>query len=203
MAPNPDNPLAAARRGLAEAVFALAEPQPIWVGGICRWADPVYVRLRDALKGSKVIGRRQVPDSRLPCRTDILTLIIELDMTVAEWQPDGEGALDRLRRLRDRAWRPEDIELLESHHAQLQRWTVTAVELLGDTAPTVALRLPCPACGTKHVYRRNQVGETVRVWALQVSEDGCRCQRCHAAWQPEQFEFLATRLLGLPALPAV
>lgn len=146
-------------------------------------------------------GRRQVPDSRLPCRTDILTLIIDVDMTVAEWQPQGEGAIDRLHRLRNRSWRPEDIELLDSHHQQLQGWAVTGVELLGDRSPTVALRLPCPACGTKQVYRRNQVGETVRVWALQVSEDGARCQGCEAAWQPEQFEFLA-KLLGLPPLPA-
>lgn len=201
MAPVSDNPLAAARRRLSEAVFAFAEPQPIWLGGICRWSDPLYVRLRDALKGSKQVGRRQVPDSRLPCRTDILTLIIDVDMTVAEWQPDGEGALDRLVRLRDRSWRPDDIELIDSHHAQLQRWTVTAVELLGDKAPTVALRLPCPSCGKSHVYRRNQSGDSVRVWALQVSEDGARCQSCHAVWQPEQLEFLA-RLLGLPSLPA-
>lgn len=200
MAPKPENPLEAARRRLSEAVFAFTDPQPIWVGGICQWIDPLYLRLRDALKGSKAVGRRQVPDSRLPCRTDILTLIIDVDMTVAEWQPEGEGAIDRLHRLEARAWRPEDLALIDSHQAQLQRWAVTAVELLGDKSPTVALRLPCPSCGRSHVYRRNQVGEPVRVWVLQVSEDGCRCQGCDASWLPEQFEFLA-RLLGCPPLP--
>lgn len=195
-------PLALARRRFTDAVGALVDPQPVWVAGACRWLPPVYVRVRDELQPrNKPGGRRRVPDSRLPCRTDALVLVIDIDMTAAEWQPKGDGTMDRLNRLRERSWAPEDCELLDGFHDQLARWAVTAAELLGDSTPTVALRLPCPSCGTRFAYRRNGVGEPVRVWALQVSEHGCRCQACRAEWQPEQFEFLA-RLLGLPALPA-
>ena len=196
----PEQPLALATRRLADGVAALADPTPVWVGGACQWVEPLYVRLRGALKGS-VTTRRGVAGSRLPCRTDILTLVIDLDLTLAEWQPRGEGAVDRLHRLRDRSFAPEDTELLEGYHRQLERWAVTAAELLGDNTPTVALRLPCPSCGARHVLRRNQAGEAVRVWVLQVSEHGCRCLRCEASWLPDQFRFLAA-LLGLPELPA-
>lgn len=193
-------PLPLARNRLADAVHALADPLPVWVGGLCRWTDPLYVRLRDALQPRNQPGRRRVPGSRAPCNTAALTLIIEIDMTVAEWHPEGDGTLTRLHRLRDKSWTPEDCELLERHTTQIGKWTIMAVELLADKSPTVALRLPCPSCGRSHVRGRNGAGEPVRRWALSVSEDGARCAGCHATWAPEQFEFLA-KLLGCPALP--
>lgn len=196
-----EQPLALSRRRLADAVHAFADPQPQWALGACRWTTPLYTRLRDAMRGRPTRQGRSVPGSRPPCRTDILTHIIAVDMTVAEWQPEGYGAIDRLHRLRERSWRPEDCELLDTYHNQIEQWTVKAVELLGDKAPEVALRLPCPSCGTRFVHRRNGSGETVRCWALRVSEDGARCQHCDAIWSPDRFEFLA-RLLGCPALPA-
>lgn len=137
--------------------------------------------------------------SRLPCHTSVLALLIDTDMTVAEWQPTGQGTVERLHRLRDKSWRPQDCGLLEAHTAQLARWAVTAAELLRDRPPEVALRLPCPSCGRRFFYRQTN-GESLRTWALRVSEDGARCQACDAAWLPERFEFLA-RLLGCPALP--
>lgn len=196
-----EQPLALARRRLHDAIHALADPQPVWVGGVCRWTDPLYTRLRDALQPRNQAGPRRVPDSRAPCNTAALTLIIEIDMTVAEWQPSGDGALDRLHRLRDVSFRPEDCELIDSHRRQIAKWILTGVELLGDKPPEVALRLPCPSCGRSHVHRTNSVGERVRSWALRVSDEGARCQHCEATWQPSQFTFLAT-LLGLPGLPA-
>jgi hypothetical protein len=41
-----DNPLALARRRLTDAVHALADPVPVWDGGVARWSDSVYGRLR-------------------------------------------------------------------------------------------------------------------------------------------------------------
>lgn len=73
-----------------------------------------------------------------------------------------------------------------------------AVELLGDQPVEVALRMPCPSCGRKFVYRLHH-GDTVRMWALRVGENGARCLGCNAEWETDQFEFLA-RLLGLPSL---
>ena len=60
------------------------------------------------------------------------------------------------------------------------------------------LHVPCPRCGERFAYRRDNAGERVRVLALRVSEHGRRCQGCQAFWPPEQFEWLA-RLLGRSA----
>lgn len=192
--------LPGARRRLGDAVAALADPQPVWIGGACRWQDALYTRLRDALQPRHQAGRRQVPGSRAPCRTDILSMVIDVDMTVALWQPDGDGAVDRLHRLRDTRWTPEDCEQIAEHTTQIRSWACKAVELLGDRPATVALRLPCPACGRSHVPGRNTAGEPIRRWALSVSEVGARCAGCDTAWPPERFGILA-QLLGLPPLP--
>lgn len=192
--------LPGARRQLADAVAALADPLPLFFGGTCRWTDPLYTRLRDALQPRNMTSRRVVPGSRAPCRTDVLTLVVEIDLTVAGWQPRGDGALARLHRLRDKPWTPEDCELVSQHAAQIRAWTLKAVELLGDRTVSVPLRLPCPACGRSHVPGRNTAGEPVRRWALSVSEHGARCAGCDTHWPPERFGLLA-RLLGLPPLP--
>ena len=36
---------------------AFADPIPEWVNGACRWADPLYLRLRVALSGGRTAGR--------------------------------------------------------------------------------------------------------------------------------------------------
>jgi len=125
----------------------------------------------------------------------------DIDQTAAVWEPNGKGTVERLRQVAGQDRRPQDCELLDGYSVTVEAWTVKAAELLGDIPPTVSLRLPCPACGRRFYHRRNQAGENVRSWCLQISEDGCRCQVCRAAWLPEQFEFLA-KLLGCPALPA-
>ena len=192
-------PLVLARNRLADAVAALADPQPVCDGGVGRWLPPVYSRLRAEMVPRPVAGRRIVPGSRPPCRSDVLAWVCEVDATVAGWQ-DGAGTVDRLHRLRARAWAPEACAEVAAMAVVVQRWAVGAAELLGDAPPVVALRLPCPSCGTRFTYRQS-AGERVRSWALQVSEAGCRCSACDACWEPERFEFLA-KLLGLPALPA-
>jgi len=57
-----------------------------------------------------------------------------------------------------------------------------------------------PSCGARFVYRQG-AGESVRSWALRVSEDGCECSGCRAFWPPEEFHWLA-RLLGCVPLPS-
>jgi predicted RNA-binding Zn-ribbon protein involved in translation (DUF1610 family) len=105
----------------------------------------------------------------------------------------------RLRQLAADNYRPQDCSTLDGWTAALEAWTLTAAELLGDRPPEIALRLPCPRCGKRYVYRLS-AGEHVRSWALRISEDGARCQSCRATWQPSEFEWLA-RLLGCPELP--
>jgi hypothetical protein len=62
-------------------VSALADPAPIAVNGRCRWADPVYAQLRQALSDDRLGGRRAF-GSRRPCRADVLTWLIDVDTTV-------------------------------------------------------------------------------------------------------------------------
>ncbi|CAN1494932.1 hypothetical protein MCEMAEM6B_02218 [Mycobacteriaceae bacterium] len=193
-----DGALPATTKRLADAVHALVEPFPVWHGGICRLTPPLYVRLRAALRGTAGRSGRRLPASRLPCRGDVLALLVQIDSTTAEWNR-GTDTADRLRALAARTWRPQDCQQLDDYSTALEAWTHTAAELLGDRPAEIALRLPCPACSRKYVYRLSS-GENVRSWALRVSEDGARCQHCHATWTPGQFEWLA-RVLGCPELP--
>ena len=192
-----DGPLPLARRRLSDAVHALADPIPVWVGGTCRWCDPLHTRLRMALRGAPV--RRSGARRTAPCRIDVLTLLIDVDATVAGWEPDAKGTLERLRALASRGWRPQDCSTIDDYCGQIERWVLIATDLL-DRRPVVSLHVPCPRCGAKFAYR-DSAGEQVRVRALRVSEDGCKCLACGAFWAPDRFEWLA-RLLGCEPLPA-
>lgn len=196
-----DGSVEQSRRRLADAVHAFADPLPIWDTGECRWLAPMYQRLRDALRCQPRNTGHRPPSSRMPCRGDVLALLVDVDDAAAEWTPKLRDAdtPKRLRALAAMPSRPQDCERIDGYTAKLQGWTLTAGELLGDRAPEVALRFPCPSCGRQFVSRTNH-GERVRTWTLRVSEAGARCLGCDASWQPEQFGFLA-KLLGCPELP--
>jgi hypothetical protein len=204
-----DGALPVASKRLADAVHALVEPFPIWHGGICRLTPPLYVRLRAALRGNPGRSGRRLPASRLPCRGDILALLVDIDSTTAGWTKNADrtfrrlnvspDTITRLRQLAADNYRPQDCSTLDGWTAALEAWTLTAAELLGDKPPEIPLRLPCPRCAKRYVYRLS-AGENVRSWALRISEDGARCQSCRATWLPQEFEWLA-RLLGCPELP--
>jgi hypothetical protein len=198
-----DGPLAVTRRRLADAVSALADPIPVCVGGgTYRWAPALYAQLRGALRGTTApVRRARVPRSRLPCRVDVLALLLEVDGTVTGWTPGGKGGTtDRLHQLAGRGWRPQDCQRIAFYTGELQRWVLTAEGLL-TPVPKVDLHAPCPRCGARFAYRQ-EGDQQVRTWALRVSETGCRCQACQAYWPPEQFHWLA-RLLGCDPIIAV
>lgn len=183
-------------------MHALADPVPVWDGGVCRWSDALYARLRGALTGRGGVQRHSGAfGSRAPCRSNVLALLVEIDTGVAGWEPNGKSTVDRLHQLAANGWRPQDCALIDDYSERIEAWTLSAVELLGDVSPTVALRLPCPHCERRFIYRRNGSGESVRSWALRVSETGCECLGCRAEWSPDEFHWLA-RLLGCDPLPA-
>jgi hypothetical protein len=190
-----DGPLPLAKRALDDAVSAICDPIPRWVDGELRWADPLYVQLRIELAGNKPTQRSQVVRAILPCRVDILALLIEVDRAVITWtRPDGKGDTpERLRALAARGWRPQDVGLIEAHVAGLWRWQSTGTQLL---TPAVRLPLsePCPRGGARWAYHDHD-GEQTHTRALTVSEDGCACAACGAYWTPDQFGWLA-RLFG-------
>ena len=179
---------------------AMADPFPVWSGGSARWIDPLYARLRAGMTGSAPVRHRTVHRSRLPCRVDVLVLLLEIDGTVAGWTPRGKGDTgDRLHQLACRRWRPQDCQRIGFYAGELQRWVVTAEGLL-TPVPKVDLHAPCPRCGARFAYRQ-EGDQHVRMRALRVSETGCRRQACQAYGPLERFHALA-RLLGCPALPS-
>lgn len=169
----------------------------LWMG---RWSDSLYVRLPGALRGPGGGGVRTVPGSRAPCSVSDLELLVAVDTSVERWEPGKGDTTDRLHRLAGRGWRPQDTAVMDDIAARLERWTLDAAQLVGDTAVSVPLRLPCPVCGSRFVYRRNIGGEQVRADALKASEGGCDCSACGAGWTRAEFHCLA-RLLGCEALP--
>jgi hypothetical protein len=191
-----DGPLPLAKRRLGDAVHALADPQPVAINGGYRWTDSVYVGLRGALRGSKA-GRGGLVRSA-PCRIEILTLCVEIDTTVAGWEP-GKTTPDRLRQHAARSFRPQDTALIDQHCGRIERWVLAAAELL-TAEPRVYLHARCPRCSERFAYHRDGADERVRTRALRVSESGCRCLACGATWGPDRFHWLA-RLIGAPALP--
>jgi hypothetical protein len=194
---HPDGSLASAGQQLGDAVRAMADPIPEWMNGAAYWADPLYVRLRVALSGNRSVDRRALQRrSRLPCRVDVLALLCEIDDTVAAWTPDAKGGtVERLHQLAGRGWRPQDCALMTFYVGEIGRWVVAAEGLLAPPV-RVDLHMPCPSCGARFAYLDDDAGDEMRVWALRVSETGCRCRACQAFWPPERFEFLARLLEG-------
>ncbi len=170
-----------------------------WYEGCCRTSPALYTALRAELAGARPVGRVAQQRSRLPCRTDILQLLIEIDSVVASWGPDKGGTVDRLHVLGAKGWRPQDCGLLARYTAEIRGWVVAGAELLAPE-PKVYLPMPCPRCDARHAYHDGD-GERVRAGALRADASGCICGVCRAFWPPDQFEFLAT-LLGCDPLPA-
>jgi predicted RNA-binding Zn-ribbon protein involved in translation (DUF1610 family) len=138
---------------------------------------------------------------------DALELCHEIDTAVSAWEPrwpeiPGDLTQDpppitilRLRAIQARSWRPQDCRNILQIAEAVKSWATSITELLTDK-PRWTLPAACPQCGKKTVYRHDSGGELVRQPALQITTLGCQCQSCRAGWSPDQFVFLATRLLG-------
>ena len=116
-----DGPLALSQDRLDRVIHALVDEVPVWDGGTCRWKGSVYARLRQALRGRRGAGGlRLVAGPRTPCSVSVLDLVVAVDCAVARWEPDDKGdTADKLRRLVDRGWRPQDVAGMDSYAAQL------------------------------------------------------------------------------------
>jgi hypothetical protein len=126
---NSDGALPLAKRRLEDAVSAIADPQPAYAGGICRWMDSLYLQLREALRDRP---QRHIPGWRAvtPCRLDALALLVEIDTAVRSWCPDGKGTTDRLHQLIGRGYRPQDVTLITGYSDRLQGWVIATTDLL-------------------------------------------------------------------------
>lgn len=206
-----DGNLPEARRKLSNAISALIDPKPHTLkrddGTTVEWLDSLYVQLVEAVPGERK-HRTGVSASQPPMWVDASDQLGVIDRTVTSWHPqqpifDGDltpehpptpPTVARLQSLEATKWRPQDCSLLDGYTAQLVVWCDKITELLAD-APKLTLPNPCPACGTKIVYRHDSAGDLVRRPALHIGANGCTCQHCRHTWGPELFTHLA-RVLG-------
>lgn len=178
---------------LFAATFQLLAPQKQYIADAYYEADPLYAQLRQGMEKQRGLGSGAT-GSQLPVSVNALQLVTEIDDTVAAWAPAGDSTPDRLQGLLTRPWGTEDAGAVHQLASVIESWAQDVRDVL-DPKPTRHVAAPCPACGAKTVYRRDDAGETVRQPALQlISETGCRCCECRSFWPPEHYELLASVL---------
>ena len=193
---NGDGALQPALQRFLDAITRLIEPLHDYE--LKATAPSRYMQLRDALPGQQNTGGG-VARSLPPLWLDAQQLLDEIDTAVSIWQAQPScvpPTVGRLRVLEAKGWRPQDSKQLEQMADAIEAWA-REIDALLHPEPKWHLPNPCPACGTKVVYRKDSAGETVRQPALQIGADGCTCQRCRHNWGPQLFQHLAA-VLGYP-----
>jgi len=188
-----------AKQRLDNAISSLIDKRPhLLDNGTTTWLDSRYRELREAITGHHIgqTGRNSEPQP--PVWIDGIDLISDIDKTVGKWEasrPEDSTypTVFRLEVIGQRTFRPQDAAEINAMSADVERW-VHRYQVLCDPKPK-HMSAACPACGKTHVYR-DSAGEQVRQPALQITVNGCVCQACRTVWEPAQFVFLATRLLG-------
>lgn len=179
-----------AARRLTDAVTALVDNNVTWHEGRCVLQDSIYDRLKDSMTGRTAGTARSAAASRAPLRIDVLTLIAEIDRTTATWNHNHDFTPAALRELAAHNWTPQETQTAEDLADTIEKWTLTAEQILNEAPASVPLRLPCPACSKLWTYRRTET-ENVRTYALRASENGATCGACNAEWPVEQYEWLS------------
>ena len=178
----------------ARAVSAIADRRPEWHGGVGRWSESVYDRVRGAVLGRGASVGRSVASSRLPGRLGHLDWLVTVDKSVAEMSQLPGPTPARLADLRSRRWSVEDGPQLATWSTMIGRWVTEAARLLGEGELHVYLRgHRCPGCSADHAQvGRN--GERRRVPALLATDAGVTCQECGLAYPPDKWGLLAAVL---------
>lgn len=195
-----DGNLPGALDNLRAAVGKLIDPKKAMNphGGPVLEAPSLYRQLVNQVPASAGQGDfRGVKRSGLPLWADAFDLLNVIDAAVAAWQSEATDTPSRLRELASRKWRPQDVRGIEQITAAVESWAITITEMI-DPPRRWSLPSPCPACGTKVVYRRNSSGERIRQPALGIGPHGCECAHCHTTWSPEKFVWLSRLLGSLP-----
>jgi hypothetical protein len=194
-----DGALRPALAALEDAVHALCGTQHEYLESKLISTPSLYLQLMDAVTGEQVnTGGGGGSKSRPPLWLNALKVLQEIDLALEVWQPAFTGVpatVGRMHWLLQRKWRPQDVERIKQLTANLREWVADIDQLLNP--PRVStIAAPCPACGVETVSRRDDMGENVRVPALQiVTEKGCTCQACRYTWTPEYYLHLC-RVLG-------
>lgn len=213
--------LPAARRRLDYAISGLIDPQPVTVtredgSTTLSWLDPLFDQLADAVAGQS--GERSGGQSTVPIWLAIVKLVDDINTQVRLWSPEWPHpdlkhtpvptTIARLQALKDRKWRVEDTDHIDSISVTIDGWIATIRSKL-DPEPVIYLMAPppetgaakCTACGTDYVWKPDpdENNKPKRQPALRVTKDGCHCQnpKCGARWEPGSLRVLAAAL-GYP-----
>jgi hypothetical protein len=186
--------LAGAVTKLRDTIRPLAHPQPHW-DGKARMADPLYLRMREALTVSTSTTGAPMQASKAPARIDVLEWFCDVDKTVSRWIRPGAGTMDKLARLHDYRWTPHHLALVKAITSRCEHWTAHAKDLLGDNPIVIPVGKACPVCEEFWAYTGVGV-ERTRMFALRVSEQGARCHACRASWSTDQEIGVLLKMLG-------
>jgi hypothetical protein len=198
-APVADRPkLPFARQKLEDTISDLIDPRPEYHDGKMHWLNPRYHELREALT-SRPAGARTKSGPQPPGWIDAIDLLTKIDHRIHELaadyvvsECDDLAAVQRLRYLVARKWAPEQVEDVETITSDLAGY-VEDIDRLFAPAPKY-LPDKCPHCGHDKAARTVD-GQTIRMPALQITDDGCTCNNCQDHWPPDRLVFLG-RVLG-------
>lgn len=207
-APNPDTAVLVsyATQQLHDAIHALFSYRLTTIPGdpprITRLKSR-YAEMQDSIAGQQGTQTGSIARSMPPLWVDATDWLQRLDRETYDWisAKSNTPTPDRWLAQLDYTWRPQDTPLLQRWTTTLETWTHQADQLLGNAESALPVRAPCPACGRRWHYRRDNGGEVVRVDALTITRGvGCICAGCRAKWDETRYEWLA-RVIGCDALP--
>ncbi|HTX96856.1 MAG TPA: hypothetical protein VME67_19570 [Mycobacterium sp.] len=205
--PARDEPLAAAKTGLRNAVYDLIGDRPEYLAGSIRTLDSRYTQLRDSLYGSRGAGgHHSQPSSLLPCWADALKLLGYIDRRAARfehcWPPRCANCphwryltarhvehptVRRYRQVLLQPWRPQDASTLQTIAAIVAGYA-KAVDDLFAPKPVYLRGERCPRCGQRDTRVKTDDGQTVTRPALMVTGEGITlCNACHDVFPSLEF----------------
>lgn len=175
----------------------IAEIKPLY--------DSVYAALGGTEEGFKApTHSRSVP----PVWMDALEWLHDVDRTVTAWVlrhrliacvEEGQNrpsTIEYLRSVQRAVWAPEDQQRVEQYERAVSAWVEDAEQMISGKSRYGLRDTPCPACGKRHVRRRNEDGRWGNTEALQVSMEQARCLACGHVWDSSLFTHLG-RILGV------
>jgi hypothetical protein len=183
---------------LDQSVSQLVGPRHDYIASRYVTRASRYQELRDSLAGQQGAHgghARSMPTIWI----DAEMVLIELDRTVAGWA-HGQGTADRLTRLCEANWRPQDLGLIAAYTKACLSWAAHIDELL-DPKRVWTLDDPCPACERAWIYRKDSAGESVRSRALTVTVERATCRGCNESW-PSMFLIRMLRAEAMEGLGA-
>jgi hypothetical protein len=185
--------LAGAVTKLRHAIHPLVFEQLVW-DGTARIGDSLYKRMRDTQTTATNTCGAPAQASKAPTRMDILAWFCDIDATTAEYPGHG-GAHTKLQDLHDKTWTPDDLQLVKAITRRCEAWAEQARHILGDAAPSVPLRKPCPLC--EQLWHRHTDGH--RDFALKATASmvdwHVTCHACKTLWVTDAERALLLRML--------